>query len=41
MYGATTIHLWRYNHRKENNIKLDFTEVGCMGVDWVEIFKNK
>jgi hypothetical protein len=25
----------------ENNIKLDFQEVGCEGVDWVELAEDR
>jgi hypothetical protein len=32
--------LWRPRHRWENNIKLDIQEVGCGGMDWIELSQN-
>ena len=29
--------LGRHIHRWEDNIKVDLPEVGCVGVDWIEL----
>jgi len=31
----------RPRHRWEDNIKMDLQEVGCGGVDWIELAKNR
>jgi hypothetical protein len=28
-------------HRWEGNIKIDFHEVGCEGVDWIELARDR
>jgi hypothetical protein len=33
--------LGRPRHRWEDNIKLDLQEVGCGGMDWIEVAKVK
>jgi len=32
--------LGRPRHRWENNIKLDLQEVGCGGVDWIDLAQD-
>ena len=32
--------LWRHRHRWEDNIKMDLEEVGCWGMDWIELAQN-
>ena len=31
------IPLWRLRHRWNDNIKMDLQEVGCVGVDWIDL----
>jgi hypothetical protein len=31
----------RSRHRWENNIKLDLQEVGCGGMDWIELVQDR
>jgi hypothetical protein len=31
----------RTMHRWENNIKIDIQEVGCGGIDWIELAENR
>jgi hypothetical protein len=33
--------LGRSRHRWEDNIKMDLQEVGCGGVDWIELAKDR
>jgi len=33
--------LRRPRRRWENNIKMDFLEVGCGGMDWIDLAKDK
>jgi len=33
--------LGRPRHRWEDNIKMDLQEVGCGGVDWIELAQNR
>ena len=33
--------LARTRHRWEENIKMDLQEVGCEGMDWIELAQNK
>jgi len=33
--------LGRLRHRWEDNIKMDVQEVGCGGVDWIELAKDR
>jgi len=33
--------LGRHRHRWEDNIKMDFQEVGCEDVDWIELARDK
>ena len=33
--------LGRPRHRWEDNIKVDFQEVGCGGVDWIELAQDR
>ena len=33
--------LGRPMHRWEDNIKMDLQEVGCGGVDWIELAKDR
>jgi hypothetical protein len=33
--------LWRPRSRWENNIKMDFQEVGCVGTDWIELAQDR
>ena len=33
--------LGRPKHRWENDIKLDLQEVGCRGVDWIELARDR
>jgi hypothetical protein len=28
-------------HRREDNIDMDVREIGCQGVDWVHVAKNR
>jgi hypothetical protein len=31
----------RTRHRWEDNIKIDLQEVGCGGIDWIELAQDK
>ena len=33
--------LGRPRHRWENNIKMDLQEVGCGGMDWIELAQDR
>jgi hypothetical protein len=33
--------LGRPRRRWEDNIKMDFREVGCGGIDWIDLAKDK
>jgi hypothetical protein len=33
--------LGRPRHRWENNIKMDLREVGCGGVDWIDLAQDR
>ena len=33
--------LGRPRHRWEDNIKMDLQEVGCGGMDWIELAENR
>ena len=33
--------LWRPRHRWENNIKMDLQEMGCGGMDWIELAQDR
>jgi hypothetical protein len=33
--------LGRPRHRWEDNIKMDLQEVGCEGMDWIEVAHNR
>ena len=33
--------LGRPKHRWEDNIKMDLQEVGCVGMDWIELAQNR
>ena len=33
--------LGRHRHRWEDNIKMDLQEVGCGGMDWIELAKDR
>jgi len=33
--------LGRTRHRWENNIKMDLQEVGCGGMDWIELAQDR
>jgi len=32
--------LWRPRHRWEDNVKMDLQEVGCGGIDWIELVQD-
>ena len=33
--------LWRHKRRWEDNIKMDLQEVGCGGIDWIELAQDR
>jgi hypothetical protein len=33
--------LGRHRRRWEDNIKMDFQEVGCVGIDWIELAQDR
>ena len=33
--------LWRSRRRWEDNIKMDLQEVGCEGVDWIDLSQDR
>jgi hypothetical protein len=33
--------LWRRRHRWEDNIKMNLQEVGCGGMDWIELAQDR
>jgi hypothetical protein len=33
--------LGRPRHRWEDNIKMDVQEVGCVGIDWIDLAKGR
>jgi len=33
--------LWRPRHRWKYNIKMDLREVGCGGMDWIELAQDR
>jgi hypothetical protein len=35
------IPLWRPRCRWEDNIKMDLPEVGCVGMDWIELVQDR
>jgi len=34
-------HLGRPRHRWEDNIQMDLQEMGCGGMDWIELAQNR
>jgi hypothetical protein len=30
----------RLRHRREDNVKMDIPEVGCGGMDWIDLDQN-
>ena len=33
--------LWRHRHRWEDNIKMDLQDVGCGGIDWIDLAQDR
>jgi hypothetical protein len=33
--------LWRPRHNWEDNIKMDLQDVGCWGMDWIELAQDR
>jgi hypothetical protein len=33
--------LGRYRHRWEDNIKMDFHDLGCGGMDWIDLAQDR
>jgi hypothetical protein len=33
--------IWRPRHRWEDNIKMDLQEMGCGGMDWIELAQDR
>ena len=33
--------IWRPRHRREDNIRMDLQEVGCMSMDWMELAQDR
>jgi hypothetical protein len=33
--------LWRPKHRWEDNVKMDLQEVGCGGMDWIDLAQDR
>jgi len=33
--------LWRLRYRWEDNIKMDLQEVGCGGMDWIDLAQDR
>ena len=33
--------LWRPMHKWEDNMKMDLQEVGCGGIDWIEVAQDR
>ena len=33
--------IWRKRHRWEDNIKMDLQEIGCGGMDWIELAQDR
>jgi hypothetical protein len=40
-YPERTRPFRRHSHRWENNIKMDHQEVGCGGMDWIELTRGR
>jgi hypothetical protein len=33
--------LGRHKHRREDNIKMELQEVGCVGMDWIDLAQER